>query len=94
MLQLFEMLSIFDWISPLVNTIRDTRHAITDGEGLSVIWLEKYQMTFARSMLGQSGIEVISEVGVPFDSEGGLRVKDSDYADAIAILGSAGVGVW
>ena len=94
MLQLFDALSIFDWISPLINTVRDIHHGITDGEPTSVIWLQKFEIAWASRVLGENGIDTISEVAMAMDSEGGIIVRDSDYANAINILDAAGVATW
>lgn len=89
-----EIFTIFDWISPALNTARDIHHAVTDGETLTTIWLDKYSLSYAERELIRCGIDTISEAAVAFDPVAGLRVRESDYNEAVTVLNGCGIQVY
>ena len=91
---LFDILQIFDWISPIVETGKDIHYVVTDGRGQTTIWLDKSELSFAQHKLGKAGIRVISNTWVAFNSEAGLDVPDDQLTTARAILGQENINNW
>ncbi len=89
---IFEILQVFDWISPLVETGKDVHHAITDGEGTTTIWLPKHELSEAKTKMRKAGIKVVSDTWAAFDAEAGIDVPDSQVNKARNALG--GISNW
>jgi hypothetical protein len=93
-MNILELFTVFDWVSPALNTAKDIHHAITDGEPTMTIWLDKYSLNFARQELRRCGLDVISDTMVAGDPVAGLDVRDSQYNEAVTILIGCGIQVY
>lgn len=91
---LFDILQVFDWISPLVETGKDVHHDLTDGRSKTTIWLDKGELAYAEHQLRQAGIKVISNTWVAFNSEAGIDVPDSQLSKARSILSNNSINSW
>ena len=54
-MNIFEILQVFDWVSPVIETGKDVHHAITDGEGTTTIWLPKHELSEAKAKCVRQG---------------------------------------
>jgi hypothetical protein len=93
-MNIFKILSAFDWISPAYQTIRDIHHASTDGEPTTDLYIGKLNLGFAQAELKRAGIDVISNSQDGTTPVAGLSIRDSQYSEAWTVLAGCGVEIW
>jgi len=84
---LFDILQVFDWISPVIGEAQDIAQALS-GEGGTTIWMDKSDLGIAIQLLYGAGVKVVSTTTVAFDRESGINVPDSQVSAARKALGS------
>lgn len=88
---LFRLLSTFDYISPIANTVDEMVH----GVGRPVILKDQRQLEHAVRLLEHNGIDVwCAERFSPLVSDvAGLRIAPDDYERASKLLSLAGIRI-
>ncbi len=95
---LLELLSICNYIDPLIETGKDINHAITGKHGTFEISVDKGNLGKAKKILGK---RIISTTSVAFDNEESFTVEcyggEDGYGsvrDAMKELQNKGVYCW
>lgn len=94
MRELFSALSVFDWVSPIIGTVKDLLWMAGGDEQSSTVWLSKYAIGEATSALARKGIKVISTTMVAQNDEGGIDVRASQEGLVRILLDGEGVETW
>lgn len=90
----FEILSIFDWVTPAVETAKDIGYFVETGSIGRPISVNKGELNRAKKVLGKAGITVISTTIAAFSREGMVDVPDKQFREALSVLADNGIDTW
>jgi len=83
---LFNFLTIFDWISPLAETVNDVVYIVSTGEIATPLGIDKNDLPQAKRILTEAGYTVVSITTESWHDEGYLDVPDHQAQAARELL--------
>ena len=87
-----ELLTITNFVSPIIETAKDVSYAISNGESPVQIQVDFSDLNHAERVLKNCGIAVISEGGFTADYSY-VNVADKDWQKAINALRNNGINL-
>lgn len=94
MIFIFNLLSIFDWITPIVEGTKDLDYNITDRRPKMTIWVESGNEDRAKDALRIAGFRVISTTRTSHGNAIGIDtvvLTNESLTDACQVLSSHGI---
>jgi len=90
---LLELFTVFDWISPVVETGKDISYAISDGSPTVNLEIDKTSIGSFQRTCAQMGVTFISHSMVPFKRNAIVTIKDPG-PETLMALAAAVDGGW